>query len=294
MFFDKNNYLKKWNVQECEDEAIKRFVKNYDVFMANIPDDIKKIIIKLLDQYEYISSAKMIEYVNTIYNKLSETIKDNNINIVVLPIIDEYKKNSLGEINSSNDMLSQLDLINKNQSIFLENSYKFLELIKDDDVIVFIDDFSGTGRTFVDLIKSIKTKISKKKIIFFVTSIMEDAKKYIANFAEQNNIDIKIFSIKEYIKAFDKFEDSDKRRNEFVNMCKLINIKKEILGYEDSESLISFYRNTPNNTIAIFRDFYIGNENIALFERKTKNRYLDKIKIGKKSRSKMNYERKRK
>ena len=132
--------------------------------------------------------------------------------------------------------------------------------------LILIDDYTGSGKTIIDFIKLIKkyvgddirliiycihaTKVSKNTVNEFLSveglngqiESYEESDMYFANAYEKQNI----------IKSFGKFRNP--------------------LGYEETESVLTTYRNTPNNTLELFwNDNLIDNGWRSLFPRDKKN-----------------------
>lgn len=92
---------------------------------------------------------------------------------------------------------------------------------------------------------------------------MEEAKDNVCEFLEKEGVECDIRPYKLSPKAFENnsdFENAIEARNSLCDFeMKLAKgNKKFILGYKKSEALISFYRNTPNNTISSYWNPYNG------------------------------------
>lgn len=294
----KEDYLKKWEIDDIEREFMIKefFYKNFQTFFDKIPPTIKEIVSFLLDNYKYISLKKYKIFISEIYKKILDIANKEECNILILPIIDTYRKNSSGEFNSSNIIQTEISYIsrmNKENNLFVLSSYDKIKECDENDIIVFIDDFSGTGNTFINLLKNKKNIFDGRKIIIITMVCMKKAKSKLQEYAELNKLNIEFITIQECDKAFELFSNyADNKRKLFTEVCNSINICSDVLGYGNSEALISFYYNTPNNTIKIFWKYEYENEEINLFHRYEKKRYLDVIKNSKKNRKKNNYEQK--
>src|SRR5690606_15888826 len=120
--------------------------------------------------------------------------------------------------------------------------------------IVVFDDIIGSGRTLINFIKQNLSKFenSRVKLYVFCFVILEEAFEKIQDFINRNGIDIEIKYHTIVSKAFKRgyiFND-----DHLINEEKIKNHEKKIrmrfvLGYENSQALVAFYRNTPNNTL---------------------------------------------
>ena len=146
----------------------------------------------------------------------------------------------------------------QNKSIITEPmSFKLLNKIDSDSLLIIVDDFLGSGDTFFKMIDYFsQLKNMKESIIAISLVSMEEGYNKVKN--EGFNI---------YTKEIRKKGISDLmpkcKRDVYLNMMKdiekKINIRGEFsLGYKQSESLISMIR-TPNNTFPVFwekNDFF--------------------------------------
>lgn len=162
--------------------------------------------------------------------------------------------------------------------------------------IIFMDDIIGTGKTVIDFLDTIKSKIIGKKIYLWVICITEYAKDRIKLYASENNLEIIICSKREEKKAFEQgyiFNESDSEKNKKIVSNYENNLWKRpceyILGKDDSQCLVSFYNDTPNNTLSSFWFKDQKHEPIFSRKKKTKPKWFSERK---KERIVQNYERK--
>lgn len=156
--------------------------------------------------------------------------------------------------------------------------------INDYDLIIFIDDFVGSGKTFCnEFKKKFEDWIGSNKIeiCLLSTIIMESGKLKI----EKQYDYIKVFA-QERKKVFDKnfsvlkpFGDILEYKELNTKYEKFLGLKKTFSnGYENSQSLVAFSYSTPNNTLPIF---WQGGNWSPLFARRSEIR-MDEIKEFKK------------
>ena len=100
---------------------------------------------------------------------------------------------------------------------------------------------------------------------------MNEAKNKIVDLAKKYNLNIEIISFFSQDRAFSSHyfknkDESIEAKGKVVEFSKKVEIPpREILGFKDSESLMAFYNNTPNNTLGFFR--YDTNNYFSIFPR---------------------------
>ena len=254
----------KWIKKEGEiDDRIQKARDNLEKFFSNISDIEDRVIVdKLIENFEYYSNYKINKFLKELYEKLIE------INEGIEDTIFAFIRSDSGISNSSGDYwyeFKTLNNIEKYKCITNIERCKNWNKIKN---IVFIDDFSGTGNSFIKEIEFIKNRkkdnyiFKNKKIYFLTIAIMTDAIKKIKEEAEKYNFEFYSISIKNMDKILEKkiFENSKKeiyKNNEEVEkrlrkLSEKLGISKHIMGYEGTQALVAFYNNTPNNTLGIF------------------------------------------
>lgn len=217
-----------------------------------------EILLKLLESYNYYSREKVNEILKSIYLKIEELELPKQRTI--------YSRIEKGhKINSSSNLLEEFKIINNISNNYSHDITKMgVNELTEIDCIVFLDDIIGSGNTVVKFLKANKEKIQDKTIFLFCIEIMKCGKKNIEDYLKTINCEHIIFSHVETEKAFSNngiFKDAS-----LTNRKKLYDFEKNkikvgknyVLGYDESEALVTFYRNTPNNTIG---SYWYKNEN---------------------------------
>ena len=245
----KETCLKRWTQSTKLDKRLNAFNDNFIQWFGQIPEKYKEIVLVLLRHLEYFPRKKVNEYLEELHTRLLD-----NKNVTDENTVYAFIKSEDGKTNSSNDYWTEYKRINElNKNICFEN----LDAITCEqwpyiDNIVFIDDFSGSGGS---LIKELKKKIDiyKGKNIYLITiGMMKQGKAELERFAEEKDINIFFLTICSYRKAFEShfFDKDDDARSKIYAMSKSFIIpSNNILGFKDSQSLIAFHNNTPNNTL---------------------------------------------
>lgn len=283
-----SNCLKKWDINsDTPDDRISRFQNIFNDFIKQFDLKEKDIILDLLDNFKYYSHINVNLYLKEIYNKLSSEYKDMSDNNTIYTFI---KKDS-GIANSSLDYFSEFTNINNiNKNIRIEDYTRIINVIKNTNFIkyiIFIDDFSGTGDSFIKYLKKDIDIYKNKHLILIVVTIMKKAVTNINEFAKRHSFKIDFLKKDEMDKIFT--EDTINEKESFMKKSKKLEINDDyILGYEETESLVAFYNNTPNNTFGIF--WFETDHNKAIFPRiKDKKPSWKKMKKDKQNRKIKNY-----
>lgn len=221
-----------------------------------------------LSQFEHNDKAKALALIDDI-NFIDQLDYDRYTFNIVKKIIDSSKQFNKVYLIPINSLSTSFEP--KSDSAFVFNIKKklpqnitpFWELsnkLERNSIIFFIDEFIGSGNTFVDNINLIDSKILKRirslssyhKIEIHILSIVayKEAKKLLKN----NFKFIKEFSYEIEGSYFSK----NKYKNFFEKYVIKSNCKKAMYGYnrekKETKGIVSnivFYNNCPNNTPAI-------------------------------------------
>lgn len=279
----------KWTAGFEIDERTKNALDNFDIWISKIPDEYKELSLILIQNLEYYPQKLTNKLLIELHSKLkkSPTISDDNTIYV-------YIKSKDGKTNSSDEYWTMYKLVNNlNREICYEN----IDAIKDwqwgyVENIVFIDDFSGTGQSLIDELQEKEERYYGKSIYFITICIMEDAIKKIKDYSHEKNINIYLINYYMQKKTFtrDLFKDNTDAKNLLIMLTEYLKIPKREspLGFNESESLVAFHNNTPNNTLPVIR--YDTKEYTSLFPRRHgKKPSWQRMKSEKKLRKNANY-----
>lgn len=168
------------------------------------------------------------------------------------------------------------------------------------DYLIFIDDFSGSGKTIIQFFKFMEDYIPQRvKIIIICVHMMENAENKLKSFFESSKYveRVKIYTdtlnplSRKKVFNHEKMFDLQKKKK-LKELKELKALKEELrefetenfekqfaLGFEATEALVATYQNCPNNTFACF--WYPDNEKwTPLFSRPRKrSQALDSINL---------------
>jgi len=279
--------IDKWASTELDDR-ISMAIDKIDDWMKDFDEDEKDILCNLMKRFSYYTYNNTCNIIKELSDESKERFMVSNDNSVISVI--RKKDGKLGS--SSEYMLLHRLVSGLSKNVY----YDSLDGIKEEEWInikniVFVDDCSGTGKTFVSFLKAQKKSFFNKRIILIVVELMEDAQNYIKNYATQNGIIIEIIAHVVKEKAFKNEKDS--KRDLFDEMSKRQGIiDSYIMGFEKTEALMAFYNNTPNNTLGLF--WFPTDRNCPIFPRELNEKPgWKQISDGKHRRRKQQYEAKR-
>ena len=139
-----------WKGEFPVDERLKEFSEKFDKWIMQIPKDKRDIVKTLILNMSYYSNETANKWLKNLHNDLlmCDNVTDDNT-------IYAFIKSNDGLSNSSNDYWTNYKAINRiNKNLCVENMNAITEyqwgFI---DNIVFIDDFSGTGKAFIKELK---------------------------------------------------------------------------------------------------------------------------------------------
>lgn len=196
-----------------------------------------------------------------------------------------------GNIDRINKEISERN--NKKKS--LEPNYKSLEenlkkkkedivkKLNETEFLVLLDDFSGSGETILDYLEVLKEYLPNNiKVIVGCLHIMSEAKEKLEDWRNENNNMTVLFYFERQSDKFFKNPKSENNMGEISDLkeklytfenqfvCVKEGDKVHILGYHDSQALVTNYRNTPNNTFSLFWKRKKNNRWRPLFPRNEK------------------------
>jgi hypothetical protein len=246
-----NDCILRWG----EDDKTKEFSVKLSKFMSQLGNqsDIVDILLELVRNYNYYSRNKIDSIFNGFYNHIKNVLllrKDYTI----YSIIEDGKK-----INSSATLLEEFKLLNRIPSDY---SHRIEEInisqLENIENIVFFDDIIGTGKTVEDFFSVNLAKFKNVKCFIFCIEIMSPTMERLNKYFIENNISCNVIPHKIQEKAFDGqvIFGAESKQNE--NVLKVFEERlwsvgnAFILGYGNSQAIVSFFRNTPNNTISSF------------------------------------------
>ena len=254
--------LTRW---QSRDEKISYFEEKLPDSLEHMTSEMRSIFLLLLEEFDYYSHKHINNDLAELHKKIM-SLNDVDTDNSVFSILKSQKD----ILNSSCEYLMEYRNLNGlDKSLFYIDinglKMEYWEYISN---IILIDDFCGSGNTLMNFVDKYKEIIKSKKVVYAVIYCMERGRKNIENYAKINLINIEIVSIRNGIAAFERNEELKSKRVLFSSESKKLGLKKDIdiYGYDQTEALVAFYNDTPNNTLGVF--WKDTEHNTALFPRK--------------------------
>lgn len=231
------------------------FSKRLEDWLHQFSDEEKPLMLILLKNFYYYTT----ERINAKVKELNKQFEINHR--------EDYEKTVFAGIEKdfgvgfSNLICNSFWAKNGLYDRFESNFMELLRCEQVPKVISIIDDYSGTGSTFIKYLcklKNINPQIKSSRIYFLVLHISEDALININNFSEDEGLHVNCIYLYKTNRAFDKgyiFSEIDAKleKENYLSICENHKIDLSMaLGYREIAALVSFEYNTPNNTLGIF------------------------------------------
>lgn len=232
------------------------FEEHFGDWIEQISEEVQPTVIDLLKDFEYFSQPKVNRFLKELHNKLI-SIQDFDVHEAIFTYLPsrrgidnssiEYLLNYkyINSISKFNVVTNLGEYVKANMKVFISKKH-----------IVFVDDFCGSGKTFIDFMKEHQNIFTGKTIYYLITYIMTEAIKNIQDEAAERSLQVKILFCNQSGKAFDNRvfpEKIEVVRQKFYQASLELGVKRNsIWGYCGSESLVSFFNDTPNNTLGLF------------------------------------------
>ncbi|TQR36461.1 phosphoribosyltransferase-like protein [Brevibacillus brevis] len=240
-------------------------------WIKHASEEEKHVLIRLLKRYQYYSMVKVNstfielhrQFIQQFHDVLDQ-VQNAFTNTLFFPVFSKG-----GTRTSSVDMHGCYQRAND----LSKHCFKldFRSVIQEERIdlhsienFVFIDDIIGTGKTFVKFMKSLYTiygdYLNQKRIIYITLEGFQSGIDSIKQYASVHGINVNIICSNIHIKAFTQnhiFQQEEVAfsRQLIYDLELRINNGREddyVLGYQQSEGLVSFYHNIPNNTLSCF------------------------------------------
>lgn len=241
--------LKRWGIDK-NDRVISEFLGRLPLFLGEFDAPIElNLVTDLIDDFEYYSREKIADCFQQLYNQMKKRDSFDAERTILCAISYED-----GSLNSSYEYVSYFQWIND-----IEKKWVFSDIDKINvdvwqyvDTIVFIDDINGSGRTIYEFLSRHRSIIEDKSIIYVVIHTMQEALETLLNRCEEENYNLRVYYGTLSNKAFIGKREGSKSLFNIISREHGIWGNNTVFGFDDSQSLVAFYNNTPNNTLGIF------------------------------------------
>jgi uracil phosphoribosyltransferase len=244
---------KNWIAIDGYDDVLNRFGELIDT----LKQEEVELIIELTDKYHWMTYNEYHTSIRTLLKELYSKSLTTKKKLYIFPVI---KLKDEKDIKSGHVVMKMIDSIKSsidefdNIDVILLTEFEDLEITKlnliDEDFLILVDDYIGSGNTLNSTIQEINKNDSiKDNYAVFTVAIQQDAKILL----EAQNIKLYhyICMPKGITGSYNSPELEEKLKIMNGLEGKIPKIRRYKSGYEKSEALITLMR-TPNNTFPIF------------------------------------------
>ncbi|MHA0857529.1 hypothetical protein ACH8E3_11660 [Paenibacillus sp. CMAA1364] len=279
VYYDSNQVTKQFD-RLYRDDLLSQFSSEGQLFLDSRFFPVTKDNRKTSSHEIYYSNFTMklsksvcLSDVFTFFEKQKRQLPEFEKKIMALDKVKRQKDNLISQQTNTSDLSAQksinkkIDELKKQEQSFNARVDQILEKFHLTQVsnYIFIDDMIGTGETMEKFLKKFVVsfpdnqfiKLNEITIYLIVLEACEEGVLRIDAFLRSHSINFCLIKNNDHRKAF---------KAEYVYDATCCGINKEKirtfesgfirskypLGYEESEALMAFYHNTPNNTLSSF------------------------------------------
>ena len=232
------------------------FSSRIDAWLEQFDEDDKPLMLKLLQHFYYYTEERLNFKARQLYGKFIEEYPTDSNKAIFAGI-----EKDVG-VGFSSFIF---------ETFWIKNNLKdsavprFTEEVKTwgalPEVLAIIDDYSGTGSTFIKYLNkiiSVNPDLKNIRYYFLTIHISKDALLNIAEYANQQEIKVQCVYLDESDRAFNAgyiYEtiEAETNKTKYGELCKRLALsEKNAFGYKQIAALVSFEYNTPNNTLGVF------------------------------------------
>lgn len=289
--------IETWTEEYVNEFYFKGFLERYPRWLENVStDEEKKVLNKVLMKMEFYSRLEIKEILGDkikAYKPQCNGFENTNI----FPMVSRNRR-----YNGSYEIIAQLVELDKEMEMENNPLFPYKETVlmdirniaNDTDTVITVDDICGTGGTLDKFLYANRKYFNRKRVIVLFLVVTKVAIKEIKKIKQKYYyLDLII----DYCYVAEKLSDTKYLLDEELKVLEVIEKtlwnegNKNILGFRDSQLLVGFSHNIPNNSIS---SIWYKNE---LGIRKDWNplfaRYTKKSKVSKQERKEQNYSAKR-
>ena len=225
--------------------------------------DAEREFLRLLSQFNYLPSRHYRNGFSILINKILENEKKELSQILFITEAAENNCKSGGdEVRSAVGLHSRGILGNDAIRAYSKDRIPFDERIQ---VVVFIDDITGSGKTIYRMVNSCVEKkpwLRDKRICIACLCGRQQKIKEKTKSLRKLGLDVEGYIGIPLHKCYGNSSEDNSRKTITEKYEKCINSpenwlandteKECFMGFEQNQLLVSFYYNTPNNTLSVF------------------------------------------
>jgi len=237
------------------------FLEKYYIFLENLNDDERALILELTQDYLWITQDSYLRYLVDALTKLEKYEYLNLDKIYIIPLLSKEDR-EVGKDKSSKYVSYQcLDIQLSNHPLFantvfqrvdnLEHLPKETKIAGNRNPVILVDDYVGTGETAESALQELLTIRAYDLQYVFVASLVAQQIGINRIVSQGYNF---LVSLVRNRGISDKYSPAEAtvKKNIMLDLEKRIGVQtKYTLGYGESEGLITMIR-TPNNSFPAY------------------------------------------
>lgn len=241
----------RWGGMKLRQEIGTRIEK----WLSAFPESEHPFLLELLEHFYYYSEKRIKEKVKELFSLFQKSCGEKANDVTYTKILKEQGV-------AYSDLVFSAFWLENNLADYAEgNMCGLLSSGIIPPIIAVVDDFSGTGSTFIktiDRYQQMAPSVRDSEIYFLVLHITEIAKEKICAYSSGIGINIKIISVDDSQAAFKSgylYEEiiAQKNRKGYSDIYSRFALNEDFaLGFGEVEALVAFHYNTPNNTLGLF------------------------------------------
>lgn len=265
--------------------------ENFCSLGGQMDADEFSLLFELVDRFHLLDVSNFMDRFLMGYYSSKDEIFQNARSVIVTPmkIVDSNGHHKAD--NKSGDIVSSMFEAKRNlceyedKLVFCKDAFKAKIHFQDGDVICFVDDFIGTGKTYQDTYQSFVSYFQRQNVVIGKENVFA-----IATWAMRVGYDfcneqgLRLYCAEIFEKAISEdsnFSDVEisARKKLMVQMEKSYGFrisKPYSLGFKQSEALVSIMGKSPNNTFPIF---WKAKQELNIFPRFKNNENRNKTSI---------------
>lgn len=267
LFYKKNKINIDSASNECDgnyDCRLAALSKQVDHWLANIDIADHKLFLTLLSNYTYLTAAQCQIRYSTILSLLQEQLDKSGYTLsdVLFVSIKSGGAHKTGSDNVRADLYSRnMRNISKRQIIASQSKLTPLDL-QQYKAVVFLDDIVGSGITLWKCINDFYSKFLQSNtnyLMLYFSSIAPRKRgiKHIQKNCKKAGIEITPLLVPSWYEepAFHRSSPEYiqiEKYEQIIGTYMMDESKSFFMGFQRNRLLISFYYNTPNNTLSTF------------------------------------------
>lgn len=283
--------LSRWFKEEPVDKRGARFHAEFADWIESLPEQMRIEARKHFESFHYVSHGSANQGLAYLYSQLEERCLCCYDDTVFT-----YIQRKDGSSNSSWSLLPEFKQINgipKESIVTDTHQLDELERYPNLRTLVFVDDFCGTGGTFVgNVMKRYGASLVGRKIVYVVLYCLRTGEETIGRNAADMGLDVEVVAWR-YMRSF--YDAGDLRADLVKEASSALGVPVGYeLGYRDSQALLAFHDSTPNNTFGYVwaKSDETGYEGIFPRESRRRPHWRD-LSCDEKKRDQENYSRKK-